>query len=100
MAGGHFSFQVPTLVDLEGAEFPAPFIISGQSKPANQPTILTLQRANVSGLAMTGIDLTKCDVVTMQVFVREDGTMIAAPVQCDVDGVPKRSHFARVPPMG
>lgn len=60
MAGGHFSFQVPTLVDLEGAEFPAPFIISGQSKPANQPTILTLQRANTIGLAMTGIDLTKC----------------------------------------
>ncbi len=29
----------------------------------------------------------------MQVFVREDCTMIAAPVQCDVDGVPKGSHF-------
>jgi hypothetical protein len=39
-------------------------------------------------------------VVTMQVFVRGDCTMIAAPVQCDVDGVPKGSHFARVPPMG
>jgi hypothetical protein len=26
--------------------------------------------------------------------------MIAAPVQGDVDGVPKGSHFARVPPMG
>jgi hypothetical protein len=25
--------------------------------------------------------------------------MIAAPVQCDVDGIPKRSHYARVPPM-
>src|SRR5215211_3369776 len=36
----------------------------------------------------------------MQVFVRGDCTMIAAPVQCDVDGVPKGSHFARVPPMG
>src|SRR5437867_1312708 len=34
----------------------------------------------------------------MQVFVRGDCTMIAAPVQCDVDGVPKGSHFARVPP--
>jgi hypothetical protein len=22
--------------------------------------------------------------------------MIAAPVQCDVDGIPKRSHYARV----
>src|ERR1700737_1805682 len=34
--------------------------------------------------------------VTMQVFVRGDCTMIAAPVQGDVDGVPKGSHFARV----
>jgi hypothetical protein len=25
--------------------------------------------------------------------------MIAAPVQGDVDGIAKRSHFARVPPM-
>jgi hypothetical protein len=37
--------------------------------------------------------------VTMQVFVREHFTMIAAPVQCDVDGIPKGSHSARVPPM-
>ncbi len=29
---------------------------------------------------------------TMQVFVREHCTMIAAPVQCDVDGIPKGSH--------
>src|SRR4030081_1784983 len=35
----------------------------------------------------------------MQVFVREPFTMIAAPVQCDVDGVSKGSHFARVPPI-
>jgi hypothetical protein len=33
----------------------------------------------------------------MQVFVRRDCSVIAAPVQCDVDGVPKGSHFARVP---
>src|SRR5262249_24751668 len=39
------------------------------------------------------------DRVTMQVFVREHCTMIAAPVQCDVDGIPKGSHYARVPPM-
>ena len=26
--------------------------------------------------------------------------MIAAPVQCDVDGIPKGSHYASVPPMG
>ena len=30
--------------------------------------------------------------VTMQFFIRNPRTMIAAPVQCDVDGVPKRSH--------
>ena len=36
--------------------------------------------------------------VTMQVFVREHCTMIAAPVQCDVDGIPKGSHYVRVPP--
>jgi hypothetical protein len=33
----------------------------------------------------------------MQVLVREDYAMIAAPVQCDVDGIPKGSHHARVP---
>src|ERR1700687_3369738 len=32
----------------------------------------------------------------MQVFVRGDRAMIAAPVQCDVDGVPNRSHSASV----
>jgi len=38
--------------------------------------------------------------VTMQFFVRQYYTMIAAPVQCDVDGIAKGSHYARVPPMG
>jgi hypothetical protein len=38
--------------------------------------------------------------VTMQLFVRRYCTMIAAPVQCDVDGIPKGSHYVRVPPMG
>src|SRR5262245_28818713 len=33
------------------------------------------------------------DRVTMQVFVRENCTMIAAAVQCDVDGIPKGSHY-------
>jgi hypothetical protein len=37
------------------------------------------------------------DRVTMQFFVREPLAMIAAPVQCDVDGIPKRSHGGRVP---
>jgi hypothetical protein len=40
------------------------------------------------------------DRVTMQVFVRENCTMIAGPVQGDVDGIPKGSHYERVPPMG
>ena len=40
------------------------------------------------------------DRVTMQVFVRRYYTMIAAPVQCDVDGIPKGPHYGRVPPMG
>src|SRR4029077_15297682 len=31
----------------------------------------------------------------MQVFVRGDRTMIAAPVQCDVDGIPKGSHVRK-----
>jgi hypothetical protein len=30
----------------------------------------------------------------MQVFVRDHCTMIAAPVQCDIDGIPKGSHCA------
>jgi hypothetical protein len=29
----------------------------------------------------------------MQVFVRDAFAMIAAPVQCDVDGIPKGSHY-------
>src|SRR6266508_1592005 len=33
----------------------------------------------------------------MQLFVRDDCTMIAAPVQCDVDGIPKGSHCVRPP---
>jgi hypothetical protein len=37
--------------------------------------------------------------VTMQLFVRDPCTMIAAPVQCDVDGIPKGSHYVRVPAM-
>ncbi|HMH25282.1 MAG TPA: hypothetical protein VK542_01715, partial [Gemmatimonadaceae bacterium] len=31
--------------------------------------------------------------VTMQLFVGDPFTMIAAPVQCDVDGIPKGSHY-------
>ena len=33
--------------------------------------------------------------MTMQVFVSGDCTMIAAPVQCDVDGVPNGSQFRK-----
>jgi hypothetical protein len=32
--------------------------------------------------------------MTMQVFVRWYYTMITAPVQCDVDGIPKGSHWS------
>jgi hypothetical protein len=35
----------------------------------------------------------------MQVFVGWYYTMIAAPVQCDVDGIPKELHYARVAPL-
>jgi hypothetical protein len=38
--------------------------------------------------------------VTMQFFVREHCAMIAAPVQCDVDGIPKGSHCVSVAPTG
>src|SRR4029453_8266900 len=33
------------------------------------------------------------DRVTKQVFVCEHCTMIAAPIQCDADGIPKGSHY-------
>jgi hypothetical protein len=35
--------------------------------------------------------------VAKQVFVREHDTMIAAPVQGYVDGIPKGSHYVSVP---
>ena len=38
-------------------------------------------------------------VVTNQFFVREDCPMIAAPVQGDVDGIPKGSHHVTVSPI-
>src|SRR6185295_917800 len=37
------------------------------------------------------------DRVTMQLFVRDNCTVIAAPVQRDVDRIPKGSHYVRVP---
>jgi hypothetical protein len=40
------------------------------------------------------------DGVSMQVFGRWSDTMIAAPVQCDVDGILKGSHYTRAPPKG
>jgi hypothetical protein len=39
-------------------------------------------------------------MVTMQVFVGDDCTMIAASVQCDVDGIPKGAHYIRVASLG
>jgi len=38
--------------------------------------------------------------VTVQLFVRGDRTVIAAAVQCDIEGVPKGSHVAKVRPAG
>jgi hypothetical protein len=35
----------------------------------------------------------------MQFFVRGTGTMIDAAVQRNVDGIPKGSHYIRVPPL-
>src|SRR5271165_4081341 len=41
-----------------------------------------------------GISLQKVlDRVTMHLFVRDNCPMITAPVQCDVDGIPKGSHY-------
>ena len=37
--------------------------------------------------------------VTMQILVNQTLTVIAAPVQRHVDGIPKGSHYARVAPM-
>jgi hypothetical protein len=37
--------------------------------------------------------------VTMYVFVGDTNTMIAAPIQCDVDGIPKGSHCVSVSPI-
>jgi hypothetical protein len=39
------------------------------------------------------------DRMTMQVCVGRNCTMIATSVQCDVDGVPKGSRSATVPPI-
>ncbi len=39
------------------------------------------------------------DRVTMQFFVRCYYAMIAAPVQCDVDRMPKGLHYVRILPI-
>jgi transaldolase len=36
------------------------------------------------------------DRVTMQFFVRENCAMIAAPIQCDVAGIPKGLHYVKI----
>jgi len=33
----------------------------------------------------------------MEVFVHDPHAMIAAPVQCNVYGIPKWAHYARIP---
>ena len=40
------------------------------------------------------------DRADARLFGRWSDTMIAAPVQCDVDGILKGSHYTRAPPKG
>ena len=56
---------------------------------------VAVERLFIPGIAWIGMD----DVfhrVTMQVFVGDHFPMIAAPVQCDVDRIPKGSHCVSV----
>jgi hypothetical protein len=75
--------------------------------PANNvgpwPTSLCLHHLVGHPAKEEGIGLEEVlDRVTMQVFVRDPFTMIVAAVQCEVDGIPKGSHYVRVrvPPIG
>jgi hypothetical protein len=47
--------------------------------------------AQISAQGIGPVDL--LGRVTMQVFVRGYRMMVAASVQCDVDGIPERSHY-------
>ena len=59
----------------------------------NAPQRLISHSAKKEGIGAIEV----LDRVTMQVFIRDNCTVIAAPVQCDVDGIPKGSHYVRVP---
>ena len=57
-----------------------------------------LVRTKVVGLPGSEQDIGPGEVfgvVTMHLFVRGNCTMVAAPVQCDVDRIPKWSHQVR-----
>jgi hypothetical protein len=76
------------------------------------PTSTSLTRAGVPGTRMWRTGSARgvasvnerrlaCDHhrVTMQVFPRDHFPMIAAPVQCDLDGIRKGSHGVSVSPI-
>jgi hypothetical protein len=67
-------------------------------------SLATLRELEVSAERFGQLDVLHAEAlgfeeVMMQVFVREHCTMIAAPDQCDVDGIPKGSHCANVLPI-
>lgn len=64
------------------------------------PSSLILTRPTPATAKEEGVGLLEVlERVTMQVFVRDHCSMIAAPVQCNVDRMPKGSHYERVPLM-
>src|SRR5262249_58407115 len=80
---------LPCRVDRPGEGFHP---IGPRARPRRRPPRclhhLVSHAAKEEGIGLDEV----LDRVTMQVFVREHGTMIAAPVQCDVDGISKGSH--------
>ena len=64
------------------------------NRPSNQASLSSAPAAATLPAKKEGIGPREVlGRVTMQVFVRGHCTMIAAPVQCDVDGIPKGSHW-------
>jgi hypothetical protein len=57
LAGGHLELGLAQ-VSCEEAEFPSPFIVSGDAQ--SPPSIVSLRRANVYSLVLNGTDLRRC----------------------------------------